>query len=109
MSTKADLPTMVTPEARGSPSRTTRTSARLPLIVNWVIRPCCSAWINVRGPTVRSPSGRTNGMDVSIATKFGFGINPDGTRYGLDSRPDHIRQVTDAALKRLRIETIDVL
>ena len=28
---------------------------------------------------------------VVIATKFGFGINPDGTRYGLDSRPDHIR------------------
>ena len=46
---------------------------------------------------------------VVIATKFGFGINADGTRYGLDSRPDHIRQVTDAALKRLRVETIDVL
>ena len=44
-----------------------------------------------------------------IATKFGFGINPDGTRYGLDSRPEHIRQVTDAALKRLRVESIDVL
>jgi aryl-alcohol dehydrogenase-like predicted oxidoreductase len=26
---------------------------------------------------------------VVIATKFGFGINLDGTRYGLDSRPDH--------------------
>src|SRR6266498_1215362 len=46
---------------------------------------------------------------VVIATKFGFGINPDGTRYGLDSRPDHIRQVTDAALQRLRVETIDIL
>jgi len=46
---------------------------------------------------------------VVIATKFGFGIKPDGTRYGLDSRPEHIRQVTDAALKRLRVETIDVL
>jgi len=46
---------------------------------------------------------------VVIATKFGFGINPDGTRYGLDSRPEHIRQVTDAALKRLRSETIDLL
>src|SRR5881394_2756841 len=46
---------------------------------------------------------------VVIATKFGFGINPDGTRYGLDSRPEHIRQVTDAALKRLRVESIDVL
>ena len=47
--------------------------------------------------------------DVVIATKFGFGINPDGTRYGLDSRPEHIRQVTDAALKRLRVEVIDLL
>ena len=46
---------------------------------------------------------------VVIATKFGFGINADGTRYGLDSRPEHIRQVTDAALKRLRVETIDLL
>jgi len=46
---------------------------------------------------------------VVIATKFGFGINPDGTRYGLDSRPEHIRQVTDAALERLRVESIDIL
>jgi aryl-alcohol dehydrogenase-like predicted oxidoreductase len=46
---------------------------------------------------------------VVIATKFGFGINPDGSRYGLDSRPEHIRQVTNAALQRLRIDTIDLL
>src|SRR6476660_5522542 len=46
---------------------------------------------------------------VVIATKFGFGINPDGTRYGLDSRPEHIRQVADAALRRLRVESIDLL
>jgi aryl-alcohol dehydrogenase-like predicted oxidoreductase len=46
---------------------------------------------------------------VSIATKFGFGIHPDGTRYGLDSRPEHIREVTEAALRRLRVETIDLL
>src|SRR5579875_2201172 len=46
---------------------------------------------------------------VVIATKFGFGINADGTRYGLDSRPDHIRQVTEAALRRLKIDTIDLL
>jgi aryl-alcohol dehydrogenase-like predicted oxidoreductase len=46
---------------------------------------------------------------VVIATKFGFGINPDGTRYGLDSRPDHIRQVTDAMLRRLKVDTIDLL
>lgn len=44
-----------------------------------------------------------------IATKFGFGINPDGTRYGLDSRPEQIRQVTDAALSRLKVESIDLL
>src|SRR5580765_3789185 len=46
---------------------------------------------------------------VVIATKFGFGINPDGTRYGLDSRPEHIRQVVDAMLARLNLATIDVL
>ena len=46
---------------------------------------------------------------VVIATKFGFGINPDGTRYGVDSRPEHIRQVVDAMLTRLRLATIDLL
>ena len=46
---------------------------------------------------------------VMIATKFGFGINPDGTRYGLDSRPEHIRAVVDAMLTRLKIATIDLL
>ena len=46
---------------------------------------------------------------VVIATKFGLGINPDGTRHGLDSRPEHIREVAEASLRRLRIETIDLL
>jgi aryl-alcohol dehydrogenase-like predicted oxidoreductase len=46
---------------------------------------------------------------VVIATKFGFGINPDGTRYGLDSRPEHIREVVDAMLTRLKVATIDLL
>jgi len=46
---------------------------------------------------------------VVISTKFGFGINPDGTRYGLDSRPEHIRQVVDASLKRLNVASIDLL
>jgi aryl-alcohol dehydrogenase-like predicted oxidoreductase len=46
---------------------------------------------------------------VVIATKFGFGINPDGSRYGLDSRPEHIRQVAEASLRRLKVETIDLL
>ena len=47
---------------------------------------------------------------VVIATKFGFRIKPDGTRDGgLDSHPDHIRGVVDAALKRLRTDRIDLL
>jgi len=46
---------------------------------------------------------------VVIATKFGFGINADGSRYGLDSRPDHVRQVVEGMLKRLRVEAIDLL
>jgi aryl-alcohol dehydrogenase-like predicted oxidoreductase len=46
---------------------------------------------------------------VVIATKFGFGINPDGTRYGVDSRPQHVRQVVDAMLKRLNVASIDLL
>jgi aryl-alcohol dehydrogenase-like predicted oxidoreductase len=48
-------------------------------------------------------------QQVVIATKFGFGINPDGSRYGLDSRPDHSRQVADASLQRLKVEAIDLL
>lgn len=45
---------------------------------------------------------------VTIATKFGFRL--DGTRRleGLDSRPEHIKQVAEAALQRLRVETIDL-
>jgi aryl-alcohol dehydrogenase-like predicted oxidoreductase len=48
-------------------------------------------------------------QQVVIATKFGFGINADGSRYGLDSRPDHIRKVADASLQRLKVEAIDLL
>lgn len=47
---------------------------------------------------------------VIIATKFGFDITPEGRRTGgLNSRPEHIRKVVDASLKRLKIETIDLL
>ena len=61
---------------------------------------------------------------VVIATKFGFNIDPEGVRRstraivlsewkfkkqaGLDSRPEHIREVCDASLKRLGVETIDL-
>jgi aryl-alcohol dehydrogenase-like predicted oxidoreductase len=48
--------------------------------------------------------------DVVIATKFGFAIPPDGGRpRGVDSRPEHIRAVCEASLKRLGVETIDLL
>jgi aryl-alcohol dehydrogenase-like predicted oxidoreductase len=47
-----------------------------------------------------------------IATKFGFDIttDPRGTSGGprLDSRPEHIKQVAEASLKRLKIDTIDL-
>ena len=46
---------------------------------------------------------------VVIATKFGFGINPDGSRYGVDSRPEHISEVVDAMLGRLQVDSIDLL
>lgn len=46
--------------------------------------------------------------DVVIATKFGFHIE-NGKQSGLDSRPEHIKQVADESLKRLRTDCIDLL
>jgi aryl-alcohol dehydrogenase-like predicted oxidoreductase len=46
---------------------------------------------------------------VVIATKFGFKIAEDGKQAGLDSRPQHIKEVTEASLKRLRTDHIDLL
>jgi aryl-alcohol dehydrogenase-like predicted oxidoreductase len=45
---------------------------------------------------------------VTIATKFGFFLK-DGQRAGTDSRPDHIREVVDASLRRLRTDRIDLV
>ena len=47
---------------------------------------------------------------VVIATKFGFKLDPDGGPAwpGLDSRPEHIKQVAEASLKRLKIDAIDL-
>jgi aryl-alcohol dehydrogenase-like predicted oxidoreductase len=45
---------------------------------------------------------------VVIATKFGFRIE-DGKITGLDSRPEHIREVVNASLRRLRSDRIDLL
>jgi aryl-alcohol dehydrogenase-like predicted oxidoreductase len=48
---------------------------------------------------------------VVIATKFGFDIDPKTLQRsgGLNSRPDHIREVVEAMLKRLKTDTIDLL
>jgi aryl-alcohol dehydrogenase-like predicted oxidoreductase len=45
---------------------------------------------------------------VVIATKFGFKFGPKGQQSGLDSRPEHIKEVADASLKRLRTDVIDL-
>jgi aryl-alcohol dehydrogenase-like predicted oxidoreductase len=45
---------------------------------------------------------------VAIATKFGFKFGPKGEQMGLDSRPEHIKQVAEASLKRLKVEAIDL-
>ena len=45
---------------------------------------------------------------VVIASKFGFDIAPTGEVQGLDSHPDRIRQVTEASLRRLRTDYIDL-
>ncbi len=47
---------------------------------------------------------------VVIATKFGFKLDPDGgARWsGLDSRPEHVKQVAEASLRRLRVDAIDL-
>lgn len=47
---------------------------------------------------------------VVIATKFGFQLKPDGSAgfIGLNSRPERIREVAEASLKRLRVDAIDL-
>src|ERR1700728_795061 len=46
---------------------------------------------------------------VVIASKFGFKLDPTtGKQAGLDSRPDHIKEVAEASLKRLRTDVIDL-
>ncbi len=45
---------------------------------------------------------------VVIATKFGFNFNAEGGQSGMNSKPQHIRDVADAALKRLNTDVIDL-
>jgi aryl-alcohol dehydrogenase-like predicted oxidoreductase len=54
----------------------------------------------------RALQGRRD--QVVIATKFGFRIE-DGKITGLDSRPEHVREVVEASLRRLRTDHIDLL
>jgi aryl-alcohol dehydrogenase-like predicted oxidoreductase len=46
--------------------------------------------------------------EVVIATKFGFKLDPEGKQVGTDSRPEHIRRVAEASLKRLKIDCLDL-
>ena len=47
---------------------------------------------------------------VVIATKFGWRLDPEtGRQIGTDSRPEHIREVAEASLKRLKVDVIDLL
>ncbi|NNC00765.1 aldo/keto reductase, partial [Corallococcus exiguus] len=45
---------------------------------------------------------------VVIATKFGFEFDSSGGQSGMNSRPDHIRDVAEAALKRLKTDRLDL-
>jgi aryl-alcohol dehydrogenase-like predicted oxidoreductase len=45
---------------------------------------------------------------VVVATKFGFRLDPDGTRRGVDSSPANVRRAIEGSLKRLGIEVIDL-
>jgi len=45
---------------------------------------------------------------VVIATKFGFKVDPNREQTGVDSRPEHIKNVAEASLKRLKIDAIDL-
>jgi aryl-alcohol dehydrogenase-like predicted oxidoreductase len=46
---------------------------------------------------------------VIIATKFGFKFDANGVNVGVDSRPEHIREVVEGSLRRLRTDRIDLL
>jgi aryl-alcohol dehydrogenase-like predicted oxidoreductase len=45
---------------------------------------------------------------VVIATKFGFKLGPNGEQLGVDSRPQHVKDVAESSLKRLKTDTIDL-
>jgi aryl-alcohol dehydrogenase-like predicted oxidoreductase len=55
----------------------------------------------------RALKGRRD--EAVIATKFGFDIDLNGSIQGLNSRPEHVKQVADASLQRLGVDHIDLL
>src|SRR5687768_10480711 len=54
-------------------------------------------------------AGKVARNRIVIATKFGFKFDDKGEVAGLDSRPDHIREVLEASLRRLQTDYIDLL
>ena len=46
---------------------------------------------------------------VVLATKFGFALDDQGRQVGVDSRPEHVREAVDGSLRRLGVDTIDLL
>jgi aryl-alcohol dehydrogenase-like predicted oxidoreductase len=54
----------------------------------------------------RAIKGRRN--EVVLATKFGSERNPDGSRVGINGRPEYVRAAADASLQRLGVDVIDL-
>jgi aryl-alcohol dehydrogenase-like predicted oxidoreductase len=61
-----------------------------------------------RNETLIGTAVRDRRHAVTIATKFGFERNPDGTPVGINGRPDYVRQACDASLRRLGVDVIDL-
>ena len=61
-----------------------------------------------RNETLVGTAVRDRRDSVTIATKFGFERNPDGTPVGINGQPDYVRQACDASLRRLGVDAIDL-
>ncbi len=59
-----------------------------------------------RNETLLGTAIRDRRDSVTIATKFGFQRNPDGTAVGINGRPDYVFQACDASLRRLGVDAI---
>ena len=61
-----------------------------------------------RNETLIGAAIRDRRDSVTIATKFGFERNPDGTAVGINGRPGYVREACDASLRRLGVDAIDL-